>query len=92
MRGGDNYSVNGSIAAGNSYMVDGIFDRMLWLNTLVIVPIVDSIQEYRVMTSNYSAEYGNAAGSLTEVATKSGTNEFHGDVVGVCAQYRLQRQ
>ena len=79
MRGGDNYSVNGSIAAGNSYMVDGIFDRMLWLNTLVIVPVVDSIQEYRVMTSNYSAEYGNAAGTVTEVATKAGSNDFHGD-------------
>jgi hypothetical protein len=79
MRGGDNYSVNGSIAAGNSYMVDGIFDRMLWLNTLVIVPVVDSIQQYRVMTSNFSAEYGNAAGTVTEVATKAGSNEFHGD-------------
>ncbi len=77
--GGDNYSVNGSIAAGNTYMVNGIFDRMLWLNTLVIVPIVDSIQEYRVLTSNYSAEYGDAAGALTEVDTKSGTNAFHGD-------------
>ena len=79
MRGGDNYSVNGSVAAGNTYMVNGIFDRMLWLNTLVIVPIVDSIQEYRVMTSNYSAEYGDAAGALTDVDTKSGTNAFHGD-------------
>jgi Carboxypeptidase regulatory-like domain len=79
MRGGDNYSVNGSVAAGNSYMVDGIFDRMLWLNTLVIVPVVDSIQQYRVMTSNFSAEYGNAAGTVTEVATKAGSNEFHGD-------------
>jgi hypothetical protein len=80
MRGGDNYSVNGSVAAGNTYMVDGIFDRMLWLNTLVIVPIVDSIQEYRVMTSNYSAEYGDAAGAITQVDTKSGSNQFHGDV------------
>ena len=79
MRGGDNYSVNGSVAAGNSYQVDGVFDRMLWLNTLVIVPVVDSIQEYRVMTSNYSAEYGNAAGTVTEVATKAGSNAFHGD-------------
>ncbi len=79
MRGGDNYSVNGSVAAGNTYMVNGIFDRMLWLNTLVIVPIVDSVQEYRVMTSNYSAEYGDAAGALTSVDTKSGSNNFHGD-------------
>lgn len=79
MQGGDNYSVNGSVAAGNSYMIDGVYDRMIWLNTLVLVPIVDSIQEYRVMTSNYSAEYGNAAGAITEVQTKSGANAFHGD-------------
>ncbi len=80
MRGGGDYSINGAIAGGNSYLVDGIFDRNLWLNTLVMVPIVDSIQEYRVMTSNYSAQYGEAAGAVTEVDTKSGTNEFHGDV------------
>jgi hypothetical protein len=80
MRGGGDYSINGAIAGGNSYLVDGIFDRNLWLNTLVMVPIVDSIQEYRVMTSNYSAQYGEAAGAVTEVDTKSGTNAFHGDV------------
>ncbi len=80
MLGGDNYSVNGSVAAGNTYMVNGIFDRNLWLNTLVIVPIVDTVQEYRVMTSNYSAEYGDAAGALTSVDTKSGSNSLHGDL------------
>lgn len=78
MRGGANYSVNGAIAAGNSYLVDGIYNRNLWLNTLIMVPVVDAIQEYRVLTSNYTAEYGEAAGAVTEVATKSGTNEFHG--------------
>ena len=78
IRGGANFSVNGSIAAANSYLIDGIYDRNQWLNTLVIVPIVDSIQEYRVMTSNFNAEYGEAAGAITTVSTKSGTNRFHG--------------
>jgi hypothetical protein len=80
MRGGANYSVNGAVAAGNSYLIDGVYNRNLWLNTLVMVPVVDAIQEYRVMTSNYTAEYGESAGAITEVATKSGSNEFHGDV------------
>jgi hypothetical protein len=78
MRGGANYSVNGSIAAGNSYLIDGVYNRNLWLNTLVMVPVVDSIQEYRVMSSGYTAEYGEAAGAVTEVETKSGSNQFHG--------------
>jgi hypothetical protein len=80
MRGGANYSVNGAIAAGNSYLIDGVYNRNLWLNTLIIVPVVDAIQEYRVMTSNYSAQYGEAAGAVTEVETKSGSNQFHGEV------------
>src|SRR5215813_5239838 len=78
MRAGANYSVNGSIPQANSYLVDGIYNRNLWLNTLVMVPIVDSIQEYRVMSSNYSAEYGESAGAVTAVDTTSGTNQFHG--------------
>lgn len=78
IRGGANFSVNGSMAAGNSYLIDGLYNRNLWLNTLVMVPIVDSIAEYRVMTSNYDAEYGNAAGAVTTVTTKSGANSLHG--------------
>lgn len=78
MRGGTNYSVNGSVAAANTYFIDGITDRALWTNTLVMVPVVDAIQEYRVLTSNYSAEYGAAAGAVTEVETKSGGNSLHG--------------
>lgn len=78
MRGGANYSVNGSVAGGNSYLIDGVYNRNLWLNTLVMVPVVDAIQEYRVMSSDYTAEYGEAAGAVTEVETKSGSNQFHG--------------
>lgn len=79
MRGSTNISVNGSSPQNNSYLVDGIFNRNLWLSTLIMVPTVDSIQEFRVLTSNYSAEYGAAAGAVTLVETKSGTNQFHGD-------------
>ncbi len=78
MRGNTNYSVNGSSAQMNSYLVDGIVNRNLWLSTLIMVPTIDSIQEFRVMTSNYSAEYGASAGAVTVVQTKSGSNELHG--------------
>lgn len=78
MRGSANYSVNGSSAQMNSYLIDGIVNRNLWLNTLIMVPTIDAIQEFRVMTSNYSAEYGASAGAVTVVQTKSGSNELHG--------------
>jgi opacity protein-like surface antigen len=78
MRGDVNISVNGSSAQNNSYLVDGMVNRNLWLSTLIMVPTVDSIQEVRMLTSNYSAEYGAAAGAITIVQTKSGTNQLHG--------------
>lgn len=78
MRGSTNYSVNGSSAQNNTYLIDGMVNRNLWLSTLIMVPTIDSIQEFRVMTSNYSAEYGAAAGAMTVVQTKSGSNDLHG--------------
>jgi hypothetical protein len=78
MRGSVNYSVNGANAAENTYLIDGMVNRNLWLNTLIMVPTIDSIQEFRVLTSNYSAEYGGSAGAVTLVQTKSGSNAFHG--------------
>lgn len=78
MRGDVNVSVNGSSAQNNSYLIDGMVNRNLWLSTLIMVPTIDSIQEVRMLTSNYSAEYGAAAGAVTIVQTRSGTNRFHG--------------
>src|SRR5690606_12863143 len=80
MRGDSNISVNGSSAQNNSYFIDGMVNRNLWLSTLIMVPTVDSIQEMRVLTSNYSAEYGIAAGAITVVQTKSGTNRVRGSL------------
>lgn len=80
MRGDVNISVNGSSAQNNTYLIDGVVNRSLWLSTLIMVPTVDSIQEVRMMTSNYSAEYGAAAGAITIVQTKSGTNKLHGSL------------
>ncbi|MDX1980057.1 MAG: carboxypeptidase regulatory-like domain-containing protein [Bryobacteraceae bacterium] len=80
IRGDVNISVNGSSAQNNTYLIDGMVNRNLWLSTLVMVPTVDSIQEVRMMTSNYTAEYGAAAGAITVVQTKSGTNQLHGSL------------
>src|SRR5580700_1921865 len=72
-------SVNGSVANNNTYLIDGFDNRDLWINYLIMVPTLDSIQEVRVLAANYSAEYGAAAGATTIVQTKGGANQFHGD-------------
>jgi hypothetical protein len=73
-------NVNGAREVFNNFMLDGIDNNDSGPAQLVIVPSVDSIQEFKVQTSNYSAEYGRSAGGLINVSTKSGSNGFHGSV------------
>ncbi len=82
-------SINGSQSGNNAYLVDGMYNKELWLNGLVIVPPIDAIQEVRVMSSNFSAEYGDAAGAVTVAQSKSGTNEFHGSMYEFLRNDRL---
>ena len=80
----DVYTVNGSGEASNVYLMDGTemmgtgLGYMLPGGVLGVNTGVDAIQEFSVLTSNYSAAYGKKAGAIINVATKSGTNEFHG--------------
>jgi outer membrane receptor protein involved in Fe transport len=67
----------------NNFLLDGvdnntISENVQELSTQVNRPSVDSIQEFKVVTSPYSAEYGRAPGAAISVTTKSGTNKFHG--------------
>jgi hypothetical protein len=78
LRANPEISINGSNPNNNSYLIDGLFNRGLWVNSIVMVPTIDSIQEVRVMSSNYSAEYGAATGAVTIVQSKSGSNQWHG--------------
>jgi len=80
MRADNNISVNGSTAQNSTYLIDGMANRALWINTIIMVPTIDSVQEMRIMTSNYSAEYGSSAGAVTVVQTKSGSNALHGSL------------
>jgi hypothetical protein len=75
------YSVNGGRGENNNWELDG-GDNMDngSNNSLNVYPSVDSIQEVRVLTSNYGAEYGRNASGTVETEIKSGTSSFHGDV------------
>ncbi|HVW11276.1 MAG TPA: carboxypeptidase-like regulatory domain-containing protein, partial [Bryobacteraceae bacterium] len=75
------FSVNGNRTSGNNWTVDGAdnVDRGSNL-TLMTFPSIDSIAQFKVQRSMYSAETGRAGGGQIEVVTKSGTAQFHGDL------------
>ncbi len=74
-------SVNGARVTSNNWTVDGADINDSGSNgTLLNVPSVDAIQEFTLARSTYDAQYGRSGGGQVLVATKSGTNAFHGDV------------
>jgi outer membrane receptor protein involved in Fe transport len=80
--GTQNPSVNGSRRGSNNYLLDGNVNNNPMNNDVagVGIPSVDFIQEFKVITSMGSAEYGRNAGSTVNVVTRSGTNDFHGSL------------
>ncbi|MGA7399742.1 MAG: carboxypeptidase regulatory-like domain-containing protein [Candidatus Sulfotelmatobacter sp.] len=73
-------SVNGGRIGSNGFMVNGADAQEGVHNGAAILPNLDSIYEFRIITNNFDAEYGNFSGGQVNVVTKSGTNQFHGDV------------
>jgi hypothetical protein len=73
-------SINGQREFANSFMVNGSdVEEDVNMGTAVI-PNLDSIAEFRILTNNFDAEYGEYSGGQINVITKSGSNAFHGDV------------
>jgi outer membrane receptor protein involved in Fe transport len=73
-------SVNGGRGRSNNYMVNGGDGNDIFVNGPAIQPSPDAIEEFRVLTNTFDAEYGRNSGSVVNVVTKSGTNQIHGDV------------
>ena len=74
------YSVNGMREAANGFILNGMLVQELGYSGAGAVPNLDSIQEFRILTNNTDAEFGNYAGAQINVVTKSGTNQWHGNV------------
>ena len=73
-------SINGQREFANSFVLNGSDVEEDVNMGAAIVPNLDSIAEFRILTSNFDAEYGEFSGGQISVVTKSGTNAFHGDV------------
>jgi hypothetical protein len=73
-------SVNGMREAANGFILNGILIQEVGYSGAGAVPNLDSLGEFRIITNNADAEYGNYAGGLINVVTKSGTNNWHGNV------------
>src|SRR5712675_76921 len=73
-----NQSISGQREDANGFMVNGGDVKELMNGGTSIVPDLDSIAEFRVLTNNFDAEYGNYSGGIVNVVTKSGTNGLHG--------------
>lgn len=71
-------NVNGQFFTANGFLLDGTENESAILGVAVINPNTDALQELKVSTSNYDAEFGSASGALLQATTKSGTNQWHG--------------
>ncbi len=71
-------SVNGSRMGGVFYMLDGITHMDNYFQSANPFPNSDATQEFRVITNNFDAQYGFTSGAIVSIATRSGTNEWHG--------------
>jgi Carboxypeptidase regulatory-like domain len=79
-RGSFSLSVGGSRAQSTDWMLDGNDNNQLDEGGIGIFSSIDSIQEFKVLTYNYSAEFGERAGPTVLVTTKSGSNQWHGSL------------
>ena len=75
---GAGYSINGMRSSDTDILLDGGENVDLFTATVGQSVPLDSVQEFSVLTNNFTAEYGRAGGGVVNVATKSGTNSFHG--------------
>jgi hypothetical protein len=77
-RASASFSANGQRPRDNNYILDGVDNNETWLQTVVVFPAVDSLDEFKLQTSTYSAEFGRSLGGVVNLQIKSGANAFRG--------------
>ncbi|PWU03198.1 MAG: hypothetical protein C5B51_19340 [Terriglobia bacterium] len=79
-RGSMSLSAQGMRENANDWLLDGIDNNELTAGGVAVLPSIDAINEFRVLTFNYSAQYGSRGGTTVLVSSRSGTNSFHGSL------------
>jgi hypothetical protein len=79
LRSGQSYAVNGQRPESNEFLIDGVENYNIVNAGFVLEPPPDAIAEFRILTNTAPAEFGHNTGSTTNIVTKSGSNQFHGD-------------
>ena len=82
------FNVNGMRNQSNNFLLDGAPNNDSFNSGFVMRPPPDAIEQFKILTHSYEAEYGRNAGSVVNVVTRSGTNQFHGSVWGSIARRR----
>jgi hypothetical protein len=77
---GVGYNINGQRSSGTEVLLDGVENIAVFTDGIGAYVPIDAVQEFRVTTSNFEAQYGRASGGVVNVSTKAGTNAFHGDL------------
>lgn len=78
IRGSYSLSSGGSRENRTDWLYDGVDDNELTAGGIAVLPSIDALQEFKVLTYDYSAQYGTRAGPTVILTSKSGTNQFHG--------------
>jgi hypothetical protein len=76
---GNPFSVSGQRSESLTFLLDGANNTDFLGNNIVVSPNPDAVEEFKILTNNYDAQYGRTSGGIVNQITKSGTNSFHGD-------------
>jgi hypothetical protein len=74
------FSVSGQRSESLTFLLDGVDNNDFLGNNVVVNPNPDAVEEFKILTNNYGAEYGRTSGGIVNQVLKSGTNAFHGNV------------
>jgi Carboxypeptidase regulatory-like domain/TonB-dependent Receptor Plug Domain/TonB dependent receptor len=77
---GNPFSVSGQRSESLTFLIDGVDNNDFLGNNAVVDPNPDAVEEFKILTNNYEAEYGRTSGGIVNQVIKSGTNAFHGGV------------